>query len=455
MTYGENAGVIRDELTALLGHHRIQQRIGGKGLPSSPESTTQNEREELGRSIRRYRFALLVWCSQALRSMGDKTEPPRERSEQTAVEQLESLIASNLVGGPGDLRLLDLLTDAPRFELIAGWQRAARAAAVGEHDFSNGVDRGRLSAAQIATVTRDATLVIQALTVLDTRYALIPGWKPLLRRGRLVAAAREVLDSIPSEYADASVDDRGRRPRPVHMSSEGARGLHAAVIAQHNLAVTLSSLPTALNLRRVMSLQALASREAARRTPRSQPDLADAFLERATVYRQLLSNCRNLAGLVGDGGDAVIESHRMLAALRDSQVSARSTEPEPFEVLRRLFAAVDARTAVLLERGLADRNYFVSVTVPRLGTDRVGGVVQPRLRYMPADTQPGDPILPLVRSRLRPAPTFVRTGGPLTDRAQLERALQSQSPTPMRCHDSAEARQLGAGRRPEGQPRTR
>ncbi len=456
MTYGENAGAIRDELTALLGHRRIQQRIGGKGLHSRPESTTEEEREKLGRLIRRYRYALLVWSSQALSAMGDKTELPRDRCDRTATDELAFSIGQNLQGGPGDLRLLDLLTDSPRFELIARWQRAARAAAVGEHDFSDGVDRGRLSGAQITTVTRDATLVVQALTVLDARYALVPGWKPLAQRGRLASAASEVLDSLSNEYADASVDDRGRRPRPARMSSERARGLDAVVVAQHNLVVTLGSHPTALNLRRVMSLQALASQEAARRSPRSRPELADAFVERATVYRQLLSNCRNLAGLVGGGGDAVIESHRVLTALRSSDDSVRSARPESFDVLRRLFAAADARTAVLLERGLADRHYFVAVSVPRLGTDRVGGVVQPRLRYMPADSQPGDPILPLVRSRLRPALTPARTASSLPDnRAQLERTLRSQSPTSIRRHESDEAKHLGAGQPPKGPPRIR
>jgi hypothetical protein len=80
MTYGENSGVIRDELAALLRHHRIQQRMGGPGIHTVPESTTLAEREQMGRQIRHYRYATLQWCRQALeavRPKTDRTERPR------------------------------------------------------------------------------------------------------------------------------------------------------------------------------------------------------------------------------------------------------------------------------------------------------------------------------------------------------------------------------------------
>ncbi len=38
--YGENSGMIRAELTVLLRQHRIQQRLGGKGIHTVPETTT-------------------------------------------------------------------------------------------------------------------------------------------------------------------------------------------------------------------------------------------------------------------------------------------------------------------------------------------------------------------------------------------------------------------------------
>ncbi len=38
--YGETSGMLRDALGELLRQHRIQQRIGGAGLHTVPETTT-------------------------------------------------------------------------------------------------------------------------------------------------------------------------------------------------------------------------------------------------------------------------------------------------------------------------------------------------------------------------------------------------------------------------------
>ena len=426
MTYGENAGVIRDELTALLGHHRIQQRIGGQGTYMLPETTTRVEREELGRAIRRCRYAVLLWASQALNAMGDKREMPRGNLDRTPVQQLQHLLVQNLQDGPGELRLTELLATTHGFELVTRWQRAARAAALGEHDFAAGIDRGRLSPAQVTTVTQDAVQVVRALTVLDTRYALVPGWTGLTRRDRLARVADEVHDGLQERGTDTSVDLRGRRPQPTrthHGDAAGLAGVALAVASQHNLLAELKQLPTALNLRRVMSVQALASRAAAQCALNAPPELITAFEERADVYRQLVADCRNLAGLVGSGGSAVVEGHRVVNALRSASDVGHPPKTDALRELRRLFAATDARTAVLLERGLAERCYFVAVTVPRLGRARVGGVVQPRLRYMPADTQPMNPILPLVRNCLRPTVPPSANASTSVDRGSLARAL--------------------------------
>jgi hypothetical protein len=66
--YGENGGHLRAELTTLLRQHRIQQRLGGPGIHTVPETTTPQEREELGKQIARFRHAVLVWCLQAVRA---------------------------------------------------------------------------------------------------------------------------------------------------------------------------------------------------------------------------------------------------------------------------------------------------------------------------------------------------------------------------------------------------
>ncbi|ROR91059.1 hypothetical protein [Nocardioides aurantiacus] len=425
MTYGENAGAIHDELVALLRHHRVQQRIGGRGTYSVPESTTREQREQLGRVIRRYRHAVLVWCSQALHATGDKTRPARAPSRRTPEEQLGCLLGEVVRAGPGDLRLVELLATPHEFELVTRWQSAARAAALGEHDFPAGVNRGRLSEAENRTVVRDAAQVVRALAVLDTRYALIPGWKAMAHHNQLARVASEVADTLRTSREARGVDRLGHRKRAERLLPGGERGVALALLAQHNLILELTQLPTALNLRRVMRLQALASQDAGRLAGASEPDLAAAFLERSAVYRQLLSDCRNLAGTLGAGEGAVMEGHRVLAAL-DAAEPATGPQAGRLDALRRLFSATDARISVLIEAGMTNRDYFVGVTVPRLGTTQVAGVRQARVRYMPADTQPRNTILPLVRERLRPPAAVGTDATSGFDRSELGQVLSLQ-----------------------------
>ena len=58
MTYGENSNQIRVELTTLLRQHRIQHRLGGRGLHTLPETTTIEQRQAMGELIQSYRRAV-------------------------------------------------------------------------------------------------------------------------------------------------------------------------------------------------------------------------------------------------------------------------------------------------------------------------------------------------------------------------------------------------------------
>jgi hypothetical protein len=62
MTYGENAGVIRDELAALLCHHRIQQRWAGPASTPCPAPRPRRAPGH-GKIIRRYRDAALTFAA--------------------------------------------------------------------------------------------------------------------------------------------------------------------------------------------------------------------------------------------------------------------------------------------------------------------------------------------------------------------------------------------------------
>ena len=49
--YAENGGHLRAELSTLLRQHRVQQRLGGAGSHTIPETTTADERRQLGEQI--------------------------------------------------------------------------------------------------------------------------------------------------------------------------------------------------------------------------------------------------------------------------------------------------------------------------------------------------------------------------------------------------------------------
>ncbi len=86
--YGENGGHLRDAMGALLREHRIQQRLGGRGTHTVPETTTVAEREELGQQIRRYRECVLTWSLQAVRAANHAPTSAAPRS--TAADQPRS-----------------------------------------------------------------------------------------------------------------------------------------------------------------------------------------------------------------------------------------------------------------------------------------------------------------------------------------------------------------------------
>src|SRR5262245_40030783 len=111
MTYGENGNQIRAELTTLLRQHRIQHRLGGAGLHTVPESTTVEQRQQMGDQIQRYRWATLTWCLQAVAAATPKTnlEGSTERSRGPA-EELRYRLTKSLNAMQIGLPLFEELT---------------------------------------------------------------------------------------------------------------------------------------------------------------------------------------------------------------------------------------------------------------------------------------------------------------------------------------------------------
>ena len=404
MTYGENGGRVRAELTALLRQHRIQQRLGGQGSHTVPETTMLEQRERMGELMQRYRHAALAWCLHAVVAANPRVDLKQAtaRSRGPAGELRYRLTRSIGFSSAGLPRLEELST-SQEFPMVESWRQVARAAVLGEHDFGGLMDHGRLTPAQSRTVLKDAAEVARALVVLDKRYENIPGWIPIRERGRLDRAS-QVCDVFAGyDEPDYSVDHRGWRPPPATIDGGPLPGIGGVLQAEHNMLVHLSSFPNALNLRRVLDGQRILSQEASRRAPNAASDLIGKWLDREQTYKKLIDETRDVGGLVGSGGSAAAEAANAVGRLRHVHADEITT-PEPLRDLDKLFARVDARVAAIIEQGVAERLYCVSVKVPRI-VDGTGQLVSPaRERYVPITAAINSELLGIARHDLRPAP---------------------------------------------------
>jgi hypothetical protein len=405
VTYGANGGQLRAELTALLRQHRIQQRLGGAGMHTVPVSTTPEQRELMGERIQRYRYATLAWCLHAVvaaANPGVNVELTAKRSRGPS-EELRHRLTQSIRMSHAGLPLMNELTTHEEFPLVESWRKIASAAVLGEHDFPGIMNNGRMSAAQCRTVLRDAAEVTRALVVLDKRYERIPGWIPIRERGRLDRAARACALFATDDEQDYTVDDKGWRPPMAVIDGGPLPGIGGVLQAQHNMLVHLARFPDALNLRRVIDGQRILSHEAARLARNVAPDLIAGWVEREQVYESLLHETRNIGGLVGHGGPAASEAANAVGRLRRLHVD-EITCAEPLQDLRKLSTRTDARVASIIEQGVANRLYLISVKGPRLASESTHLVRAPRERYVPVVSTDSTDLIAIIRQQLRPAP---------------------------------------------------
>jgi hypothetical protein len=400
--YGTNGRQLREELTTLLRQHRIQQRLGGPGSHSIPATTTPEQREEFGQLIQRYRYAALAWCLHAVVA-ADPRPGLESTSSRGPAEELRFRLTRSINMSNAGMPSLDELSKPQDFAMVEGWRQVARAAVLGEHDFPGLMDEGRLSQSECLTVLKDAAEVTRGLVVLDKRYDNIPGWVPIRERARLDRAAQVRAAFAGDVEPNYSVDQKGWRPPSATIDGGPVPGIGGVLQAEHNMLVHLSKFPTALNLRRVMDGQRILSHEAARRAPNIAPDLIEKWLEREQTYKRLIDETRNVGGLAGDGGLAAAEAANAVGRLRRIHVD-EITRPEPLRDLDKLFTRTDARMAAIIEQGVAERLYFVSVKAPRI-VDGTGRIVSPaRERYVPINSPVHTDLLAITRHQLRPPP---------------------------------------------------
>lgn len=298
---------------------------------------------------------------------------------------------------------IDELVTAQRFELVDLWRHAARACAVGEHDFDAGVGYGRLSVAQCMTVIHDAAEITRALVGLDRRYSNIPGWKQLKDPGRLGRAAEVCAAYSSYGEPDYSVDRRGWKPPARLIEDPGQPGIAGVLQAQHNLLLHLITFPDAQSLRLVADSQRIVSLEAARRLATSNPELASPWQRRAETYGRLVHHTRDVGGLYGKGGPAAGQGS--VAAARMQKLPADGLgDTGQLRRLMRMSAGIDERVCTAIEVGINERLYFQRVHVPGLDEDSGDLVHWNRRKWLPVLGPVRTELLDIVRHELRPTP---------------------------------------------------
>lgn len=446
--YGENGGVLRAELSALLRQHRIQQRIGGDGTRSTPVTITLDERRELGALIRRYRQSVLVWCQHAAVDLAPGASsvlrtpvtnpfriPPPEHVPLTA---MQLALTEAVEASSATLPTSAELTVPQGHPLMEHWRLAARAAALGEHDFDAGLGRGQLDAPQRQTLVGDIACVVQALVLLDKRYDQIPGWERLHRPTKLGWSALACALDAHLEPPDYSIDLRGWKPKTKLITGPAKPGLLGVLQAEHNLVLRMGTFPNALNLRLVVDSQRLLSGRLARLAEPVVPELSEVWKAREQTYADLQRELRSVAGKVGAGGLAATEGGNAVSRLQAVSAGA-DVDPRVLHGFAQLFQRLDGCIAATIEDGIARRAYCRRVLMPRLADNGGQMVAPPRERYVPiADTDHGT-LRQLVRDCLRPVPQPAKPPrGADRSRAELHAALIR--PPDRRC--SGQARSL-------------
>ncbi|OUZ11058.1 hypothetical protein BHE97_06415 [Aeromicrobium sp. PE09-221] len=424
--YGENTRVIREQLAILLRQHRIQHRIGGPGIPTLPVTTTPAERRLLGLQLGRYRHAVLVWALEAVRAVDPSPHVPladrRDRSPATELQmRLDEWVRLSM-----RRPTIEELNSPQRYPMLAAWQAAARAASLGEHDFGADISFSTLRAEQVRTVLKDAATVTRALIVLDQRYANIPGWRQLGHALRVEEAAERCIAFAESHGTDHSVDLRGWR-RTLELIEEPAPpGLAGVLHAHHNLLVSLSSIPDARDLRRIVASQLIVSRTIGGLAPEDTA-LREAWLDREQKYELLQRWTRDLYGQVGHGTPAV--PHAYLAANRTKQLTVDDLHNEPqLQKLLALSRHIDVRLGRIIEAGTRKRLFFERVPLPEMDSRSAALVKVPAAEYIPVRSTAAAGLDAFAREHLRaPRRSDDRSTDSQQSRTRLDAALGPRS----------------------------
>lgn len=416
--YGANSKQMRDALTSLLRQQRADV---------NSELSRNEQDENLGRLLNRYRRGVLVYCRTAVAATRPSADLGRHaREDRQPEDHFRDQLDRVLRGSSQDLPTLDELITPHEPAFVDAWRLAAHAAALGEHDFPAGLTWESMSEFQSRTVLKDAAEIVQGIAVLDQKHADLPGWEPLADPRALGRAAAVCAAVAGYDGQDHTIDLLGWRPALQPIGGPDPGGLSGVLEAQQNILVHLAKFPNALSLRLVIDSQRVLSHNLAARAEQSFPTFADTWRRRAETYTKLAQECRNVAGQLGSSragsADASILVSRLSKAPASEPLTAR--QANGFDLL---FERIDARLADVLTEGARERLYFLRVRLPELSENTAGLIHGVRERHAPITADAKTELLRIARDDLRPATPTMPPVTAMGSRMDFQDALSYRS----------------------------
>lgn len=437
VTYGENGGAIRAGLTKLLRQHRVQQHLGDNRRPTT--SRTNERRQEYVAQIRRYRQGVLTWCRQAMVAadpyLGTNEFFGHHNSKQSdgPYDLLRAGLERAIATSTAPLPPLQELSKPHENELVETWRQIAAAAAIGEHDFHAGAGHGMLTADQCHTVLKDVAAIVQALVILDHRYAHTPGWEKLRSSGWLGwnALATGLEASIgPPDY---TVDHRGWRPPLRFIRGPARPGILGVLQAEQNLLVRLTAAAAPINLRLAVSSQMVISAALAART--TDVDIQHGWQTRAETYKLIGQALRDVhPGHASHGAAAAQEANNIIARIADLSADA-TLDNKVLAAFDKRFTALDGRLADLIENGIRNNVILRRTKVARIDAASPAMVKPVRRRVAPMARSSDAELLSILDARLRPFPTAKPPLKAADSRADLYAAIVTEAPSNIKTRE--------------------
>lgn len=428
--YGENGGELRNALVTLLGQYRVNYRLLLEISRTHPPHATTSRQIEFTRQILRYRRTILTWCHQALEQANPNPKAERSPELYEPPDWLCRALTRLRHRNPGPLPSLSELASPQEIGILENWRRAAKAAALAEHDLDGGLGGGILTHREWLTLVGDIADITKALHILDHRYRNLPGWERLKGVRGLDQHINDCATHSQARYGipDYNIDWRGWHPPQPEISPDADTITHV-LAAEHRLLSSLTTVPSMANLRHLLHSQRELSNLAALRARDIAPEQAAQFRRREQNLAKVSRAARAAGGLAGTGASATQHSADATRLLVTIPVGAM-IDVDALRNLDKLFRHVDNALHRAIEHGFNTRIYLVRNTLPRI--DPADGLQphQARQIFEPLQREGRTPLIAVARRSLRADPVRMAPPGyAAISRADLRSAVNHRRRT--------------------------